>query len=215
MTSARTQRAEAAREHRRERLLDAALEVFARQGYHGTRVSDVIEEASVARGTFYLYFESKNAIFLELVERLLAQFRSRVIGVDIGDGFPPVEQQLEATVTRLVRALEEHRRLAAILFREAVGLDEEVDAKLRSFYEGLHGFIEHSLDEGKALGLVRGDVDSTVVAACILGSVKNVLEQSLLHTPDDQPLDVERIGRAVVDFNLRGLRPPAAVDVTG
>lgn len=211
MSAAQRSRAEAARERRRERLLDAALEVFARSGYHGTRVSDIIEEAGVARGTFYLYFESKSAIFLELIDRLLAHLRSRVIGVDIGDEFPPVEVQLEATVTRIVRALEEHRRFATILFREAVGLDEEVEAKLRTFYRGLHFFIEQSLDNGKALGIVRPDVDSSVVAACILGSVKSVLEQTLLDTPEDEDLDVARIGRAVVDYNLRGVRPgPAA-----
>lgn len=207
MSAARRTRAEAARERRRERLLDAALEVFARSGYHGTRVSDIIEEAGAARGTFYLYFESKNAIFLELIDRLLSHLRGRVIGVDIGDDFPPVEVQLEETVNRIVRALEAHRRFATILFREAVGLDEEVDAKLRGFYRGLHLFIEESLDNGKALGIVRPDVDSAVVAACILGSVKSVLEQTLLNTPDDEALDVTRIGRAVVDYNLRGLRP--------
>jgi len=201
----RTQRAEVARERRREVLLDAAFAVFARLGYHGTRVADIIAEAGVARGTFYLYFEGKHAIFLELVDRLLLQLRARVIGVDIGDDAPPVEVQLHATVARIVEALERHRPLATILFREAVGLDEEVDRKLQAFYGGLHVFVVESLDNGKSLGIVRPDVDSTIVAACILGSVKSVLEQLFLHTPDDAPLDLDRISRAVVDYALRGV----------
>ncbi len=41
--------------------------MFAAKGYHGTRISDIIDAAGIARGTFYLYFESKSAIFLELI----------------------------------------------------------------------------------------------------------------------------------------------------
>ncbi|HJK96848.1 MAG TPA: helix-turn-helix domain-containing protein, partial [Polyangiaceae bacterium LLY-WYZ-14_1] len=166
----RSQRAEEARERRREDLLDAAFEVFARQGFHGTRVADIIAHAGVARGTFYLYFDNKNAIFLELVDRLLRRLRSRVIGVDIEDDAPPVEVQLHATVGRIVEALESQRPLATILFREAVGLDDQVDRRLQGFYGGLAVFIEESLDNGKALGIVRPDLDYTVVAACILGT---------------------------------------------
>ena len=66
---ARTKRAEAMRESRRAHILHTALEVFATNGYHQTRVSDIIEAAGIARGTFYLYFESKSAIFLELLEQ--------------------------------------------------------------------------------------------------------------------------------------------------
>ena len=64
-------RANARREHRRALILDSAVETFSTKGYHQTRVADIIKSAGIARGTFYLYFESKNAIFLELLEGLL------------------------------------------------------------------------------------------------------------------------------------------------
>jgi hypothetical protein len=82
-----------------------------------------------------------------------------------------------------------------------VGLDAEVDRKLASFYQNLHGFIRYSLENGKRLGLVR-DVDTDIVASCILGSIKYLLEERLMQEAD---VDPERIGRAVLDYNLRGV----------
>lgn len=199
----RTRRAEAQRETRRAHILKTAIAVFADKGYHQTRISDIIQAAGIARGTFYLYFESKSAIFLELLDSLMRQLRATFVGVDTGPTAPPAEEQLLTTLMEVVRALDYHRPLMTILFREAVGLDDEVDQKLRAFYQSLHEWISESLKNGQRIGLVR-DLDTDVVSSCILGSVKYLLEQHIFVTPDED-VDVERIGRAVLDYNLRGV----------
>lgn len=200
----RTRRAEAQRETRRAHILQTSLEVFARNGYHQTRVSDIIEAAGIARGTFYLYFESKSAIFLELLEHLLVQLRDTVVGVETGPDAPPVPDQLLVTVTNVVRVVEDHRLLATIILREAVGLDEDVDQKLTDFYGSLRRFIDESLENGQRMGIVRTDLDTGIVAACILGSIKYILEQYVVHAPDED-FDAHRVGRAVLEYNLRGV----------
>ena len=198
----RSRRAQAQRESRRAHILDTALQVFAQHGYHQCRVSDIIEAAGIARGTFYLYFESKNAIFLELLDGLLAHLRRNVVGVDTDAGAAPVEQQLLATVGRLLRTVASNRLLTTIIIREAVGLDEEVDRKLQEFYENLRTFIAEALTEGQRLGVIRA-LDTSMVAACVLGSIKSMLE---LYVMDPQlEVDVDRVGRAILDYNLYGL----------
>lgn len=197
----RSLRAEAQRETRRAEILSTAETVFAAKGYHGTRISDIIDAAGIARGTFYLYFESKQAIFLELIEQLLVELRGTVVGVDTTPGAAPIQDQLVESVSRIVRAVTEHKELTRILLREAVGLDADVDQKLSNFYLSLHEFIRYSLENGKRLGLVR-DVDTDIVASCILGSIKYLLEERLMQ---DAVADPERIGRAVLDYNLRGV----------
>jgi AcrR family transcriptional regulator len=199
----RTKRAEALRESRRAHILETAERVFAEKGYHQTRISDILDAAGIARGTFYLYFESKNAIFLELLDQLMRELRSTVVGVDTRENAPPIGEQLVETVSRIVRAVEEHRELTRIILREAVGLDEEVDEKLRDFYRTLHVFIELSLENGKRLGLVR-DVDTDIVASCILGQIKYLLEERIMND-EQRDVDPSRIGRAVLDYNLRGV----------
>ncbi|OEH92588.1 TetR/AcrR family transcriptional regulator [Bacillus solimangrovi] len=54
-----------------ELLLDAALSIFHEKGYHLTRVSDIVKQAGVSQGTFYLYFKSKEEIYAKLVDQFL------------------------------------------------------------------------------------------------------------------------------------------------
>ncbi len=67
------------------RLLDSALVVFAKRGFHATRVDDVCDHAEVSHGTFYLYFASKDDLFASLVDEVVLQMR------ELAGTLPPVE----------------------------------------------------------------------------------------------------------------------------
>jgi AcrR family transcriptional regulator len=56
--------------HTRDRLLQAAVDVFASRGYHGATVDDIVAAADTSKGTFYYYFPSKQGIFLKLLAQL-------------------------------------------------------------------------------------------------------------------------------------------------
>lgn len=198
----RSRRAQETREARRAQILESALQVFSDRGYHGASVSDLVAAAGVARGTFYLYFDGKDAVFRELLDELLLHLRSNVVGVDMGAGAGPFEEQLVQTIARILRTVENNRALTRIIFREAVGLDAEVDAQMRSFYDNLAVFIARSFDVGQALGLVK-PVDGDVVATCILGSLRGVVQRYVVDA--EEPLDVERVARVVVGHHLRGV----------
>jgi len=198
----RTVRAREARESRRRQILDAALQVFANSGYHGTSVSDLVSAAGVARGTFYLYFDGKAAIFHELLNNLLTDLRATVIGVDTGPDAPPIPGQLQNTLQGVLAALADNRALCTILFREAVGLDEEVDRKLRLFYEDLGSYVQAALINGQLLGFVR-DIDVEVAATCALGSIKEVVSTYLVRGESD--VDLQAVALGVLDYNLRGV----------
>src|SRR3990172_3468124 len=58
---------------RHSELLDAARAVFAKKGYHDTAVSDIVERAGVAKGTFYLYFKDKESVLMELIDELFSK----------------------------------------------------------------------------------------------------------------------------------------------
>ena len=201
-TDGRTVRAREQRESRRAEILQGALQVFARNGYHQTRISDIIEAAGVARGTFYLYFESKSAIFLELLTEMLTQLNDAIVGVDTSPSAPPVEELLWSTVKRIMRTVHENRLLTTIIVREAVGLDDEVDQRLADFYGNLLDYVRAALEEGKRMGIVR-DVDTEVASLCVLGTIKQFMEE-LVRSAEDATWDVDRMAYNVLDFNLRG-----------
>jgi AcrR family transcriptional regulator len=169
----RSLRAEKLREKRRKQILGHARRLFAERGYHLVSVGDIIARASVARGTFYLHFPSKRAIFDELIEGLFAQLGARVRRIDVGVGAPPPLEQMRDNVVRVVDLLLGERDLTRILLREA-GADEEFDRKLNEFYARLLERIEGGIRLGQSMNLVR-PCEPHITAACVLGSVKEVM----------------------------------------
>lgn len=203
----RSSRAERIRERRRRELLDVALRVFAERGYHQARISDIIDEAGVARGTFYLYFESKNAIFHALLDDLLVRVRASVVGVSMNEGAPPVETQIRRSVERVLAAFVQSPDLTRIVLREAVGLDAEVDRKLQAFYARLHRWLADALDNGARLGLLRS-TNGELAAWAVLGTVKQMVQ--LLVDPPAQTTPkptIAEAAEAILDYSLLGLAP--------
>lgn len=198
----RSERAKKKRERRRRAVLDTALSVFSDRGYHDTRITDIIEAAGIARGTFYIYFDSKNAIFHELLDLLLAQIRENVVGVDLSEEAAPIRDQLLVSVARVLEAFHANPALARFMLREAVGIDQEIDKKLESFYAHLHAWLSDSLENGQRIGLVR-QLDTQYVAWCIIGSVKQFLQLVLDRPRAD--FDVDHLSQVILDFHLQGI----------
>lgn len=196
-------RATRQRDKRRAHILRAATGVFAEKGFHQTRISDVIAAAGIARGTFYLYFDSKGELFLGLLRELLVRLRSSVIGVDTGPDAAPLKGQLVDAVGRILQAAVDDRALATIVVREAMSLDAEAREILETFYSSVRQFIEESLANGRSLGMIRA-LDEELAASCILGSVKQLIEE-LVMSDFEKSLNVKRAAVAIVEFGLHGI----------
>jgi AcrR family transcriptional regulator len=203
MSDGRVERARAQREERQVQILSAALHVFAEKGYHGSSISDIVEAAGVARGTFYLYFDSKNAVFLALLEQLLAGFRQGIVGVDVSPDAPPLLDQLVGTVQRMLAAARSSRAVATIIFREAVVLDAEIQDRVLAFEERLHAYVEDALERGVRLGLLRPH-DTSVIATCVYGSIRQVLYRYVV-VEAEPDADLDAVAREVVVFSLQGV----------
>ena len=168
MNDGRSRRAVSQRAFRKAALLTAAQQVFSQQGYHATSITDIVRHASVARGTFYQYFDSKKDIFLELLAYLISELQNSIVGVDQAPDAPPLEDQLIATVYRIFTVVNANRSITTIVFREAVGLDQDVDRQLQQFYSGLERYIVTALRVGQRAGVHT----SRSAANCIAGGDK-------------------------------------------
>jgi AcrR family transcriptional regulator len=200
----RVKRGQESREARRSQIKETALRVFSEKGYHETSVTDLVDAAGVARGTFYLYFDGKEAIFLELLEDLTAHLRSNIVGIDLSSGAAPMAEQLHTIVVRILRTAVDNRPLTRIIFREAVGLHDAVDARLAAFDEELHGYVARSLQLGAALGVIRV-VDPAVSASCVVGSLREVVHHCVVRS--DTPVDLDKVAEGLIDHHFRGLIP--------
>ena len=186
---------------RRAQILAHAREVFAKRGYHAARIDDIVAAAGVARGTFYLYFDDKRAVFEELVDHAFARLDRAFVRVDPADPTRTVAFQILENIQRIVATLLEDRATTKILLSDAVGLDPDLDRKLLKFYEAVGTLLEESFRDGQVLGVVaQGDV--RMYAVLTLGAMKELFYQVVMRGLD-YPED--RIVAEMFAFLCRGV----------
>ena len=189
------------KEERRKQLLTAAMVAFGKKGYHGTQVSDIIYEADVARGTFYLYFEGKREIFDALLTEILQKVKNEVTLLP-RDAVDKIPAQMMGNLERITHLLLDNPTTIKLLFSDAVGLDTEFDHRLKQFYEDILDLIRRGLRQGQEMGFVRkGNIH--VLATSLLGCFKEVFYQYLLGT--EKPT-AEEIIREIYALVMAGLR---------
>jgi AcrR family transcriptional regulator len=201
----RVTRAERQRRERRESVLAAARRVFADKGYHTASITDILDAADIARGTFYLYFPSKRAIFDELLDNFFDHLRENVRPIVVDGSAPPPLEQMRKMVRHVLEDLVQNGDLTGILLHEAMGIDQEFDEKVRDFYGRILGLLQGALTMGKNIGLVRSDLDPVTNSYCILGSVKELVSHLVAEAEAGRAPDLERITNEVVNFNLSGV----------
>jgi AcrR family transcriptional regulator len=209
----RKERASRRRSERKQTILAAARKVFSAKGYHASSVSDILAAAQIARGTFYLYFPSKRAIFEELLEQMFSQITGAVRRIRTGPGSDSALDQMLHNVVRIIDVLEGNRELTIILLREAVGVDSDFDQKLALFYGRLAAMVEGALRLGQLMGLVR-QCDVRLVSYCVLGSLKEVMLKVL--TGEESPtVPRDALAREILEYNLQGLFVPRSPRAAG
>jgi AcrR family transcriptional regulator len=168
---------------RRQQILSNARDVFAKRGYHAAKIDDIVAAAGVARGTFYLYFEDKRAIFEEIVDNTFGRLGLAVMRVDTEHPSRTVADQIEENIQRIVHALLEDPATTKILLSDAVGLDPAFDRKLLFFYEEIGKLLEASLVDGQERGIVA-EGDARVFAILTLGAMKEIMYQVVMRGLD-------------------------------
>lgn len=186
---------------RRRELLAAARDVFVEKGFSAASVDDIVARAGVARGTFYLYFQDKRAVFEALVDDFLTRIAACVRSIDLGTGAPPPTEQLRANVRRVVALSLAEPAIVKLALFDATGLDPDLDEKLHGYYGALRTLIAESLELGQRLGMVR-DGDRRVMVAIGLGGLKEVLVDAV---QGDLPPEPDAITDEIMRFLAVGL----------
>mgnify|MGYP003870453613 CR=1 FL=1 len=174
------------------------MEVFARNGYHASTISDIIAKARVARGTFYLHFRSKRELFTRLLVGLFDELETLVQRLD--ERRTPQENLalLRANIRGVMAFLADRPALLRILLWQAAGSDSEFDSRLSEFYRRLTERVRRSLHLGVEMGLLRS-MDVEVASLGVLGAIKEVLYRVSLgeKLPAIEPL-VDEVMRFIV-----------------
>jgi TetR/AcrR family transcriptional regulator, fatty acid metabolism regulator protein len=181
--------------------VDAAVRVFARNGFHASRVGEIAEEAGVAHGLLYHYFRSKDEV-LETIFR------------DTWSGLVDETNRIEASGTTLREQLRRFARIylgswlvtpevIRVLVRE-VARSPEVGNRVDEIGE-LFVSLERMIEAAKARGEVRAECDAQFAAWAVYGALEEILTGWVLGQLPGEEDDVERAVATVVDVTYAGL----------
>ena len=200
--AASTSRSQAAADKRRL-ILDAAVRVFARQGFHACRVSDIADEAGVAYGLVYHYFSSKDEIldtlFLErwnVLLHVIAQAEARDV---------PVREKLHEVAAFIVDSYVHDPDVMKVIIvevtRAANSFGRTHLGKIREAYE----LIGEIVAKAQANGELRTDVTPDFAALAFYGAIEQVLTGWIFQLIPQSPADTEAAKSQIVDTICDGL----------
>jgi TetR/AcrR family transcriptional regulator, fatty acid metabolism regulator protein len=186
---------------RRRELVDAAVRVFARNGFHGSRVDDIAEEAGVAHGLLYHYFRSKD----EVLETIFRETWSGLVAetTRIEESGELLHEQLRRFARTYLGSWLVTPELIRVLVRE-VARSPEIGNRVEEIRE-LFVVLERLIEAARERGEVRGGCDAQLAAWVVYGALEEVLTGWVLGQLPAGEDDVERAVVTVVDVAYAGL----------
>lgn len=176
----------------RERILEAAVDVFASKGYYDATVDDIVRASNTSKGSFYHFFPNKEGIFLKLIDVLTGRLVSKVEAAIARE--QGALRQLEAALEAVVHVFAEHRRLAKIFLIEAAGLGHGTNRKLVEVRAQLARLIQGHLERAVQEGAIP-PLDTHLASYVWVGAITEVVVQWLYTGQPDPGAALPRLRR--------------------
>jgi len=191
------------RRDKRADIVNAGIRVFSRKGFSRTSVEDILQEANVARATFYSYFDSKRDLFLELVDTILNSMSdiARQELVDIPNDLDELKEKTKSVIMRVYEFFRDNLDFAAIYIKEVTGMNPEIDFRVVEWQNQLSEYIKAILTRGIEKGIFR-PMDVDVVASIVAGAPQHLGLSLFMYTKE---VDIPRVAEAVADYLIYGL----------
>jgi TetR/AcrR family transcriptional regulator, fatty acid metabolism regulator protein len=190
---------------KRRQILDAAIRVFARQGFHSTRVADIADEAGVAYGLVYHYFRSKDQVLNELFSERWSLLLAAIEETD-QDGQTP-RAKLEAVAAFIVDSYRHDPELMKVIIvevtRAANSFGRTHLAEIRRAYESIARIVA----EGQEAGVFRADIDPIFASMSFYGAIEQLLSGWIFEVIPAAETDFDQAKELVVATICDGLEP--------
>jgi TetR/AcrR family fatty acid metabolism transcriptional regulator len=189
---------------KRRQLLDAAVRVFARKGYHASRVGDIAEEAGVAHGLLYHYFKSKDEVLEAVFHENWSLLQLRIASVEATD--EPAADQLRHIAAIVLRTWLHLPDVVTVVIRE-FGRSPELADRIGELAQPIE-VIQRTIERGIERGEFRSDIDPRFAATVVYGSIDELLTGWVLGRLPSGEEDVAAAEKALLEVSLRGLQQP-------
>lgn len=181
---------------KRQRILEAAVRIFGRRGYHDARIAEIAAEARVAEGTVYLYFRNKEHLFATVFDEKMDQLLAR--GREIAAGREPAPERLTRLVDLHLTFLASDRDLASLfqieLRRSARLLQRVIRSKLVDYFRLLGGVLK----EGIGSGEFRAGLSPRLAVRVLFGTADEIVSEWLFSGEPTLLTDARKVVRMLL-----------------
>jgi AcrR family transcriptional regulator len=166
----------------KEAILQAALELFVRKGYHGTSINEITHKAGVTKGALYSYFTGKGELLLQIIEQYKVRSLNEMIKT-VSEYPGNALEKLHRTISFNSKFAYENKDLVVFLTFLSTELNADVDFEpaLESVYREYQKFISQLIRQGIRQGLFRKELDPELAALVFIGLHDGVLHQWVLN----------------------------------
>ena len=183
-----------------QQIIEAAVRVFARNGYYNSRVSDIAKEAGIASGTIYLYFKTKDEILVTLFREKMAEFVATVRKAIAAE--PDAVAKLRRLIGLHFKLLEDHSEMAEVVQVELRQGQKFFRGASANEVSGYFDLISSVLEEGMAAGMFRSDLPVKTVRKVLFGAMDQMATSWVL---GKRGYKLSETAEAVADIFLKGL----------
>ncbi len=156
----------------RQRILNAAINIFATKGYHNTRVDEIVEMSDTSKGAVYFHFPSKQDIFLGLVDEFANILENRITyAINEENGGI---NKVNAALQTCIQTFMQYQKLAKIFLIQAVGLGTIFEERRQRIHDQFAKLIKSYLDEAIQDGDIP-NIDTEVVSIAWMGAINEVV----------------------------------------
>ena len=188
---------------RRRQILDAAVRVFARQGYHACRVSDIADEAGVAYGLVYHYFRSKDQVMNELFTERWSLLLAAIDEVDARDVSP--REKLDAVAGFIIDSYRHDPELMQVIIVEVTRAANSFGRTHLPEINRAYASIAKIISDAQADGAFRAEIDPLLASMWFYGAIEQLLSGWVFEQVPAGDADFDRAQAMLVEALCGGL----------
>ena len=196
----RTATKQVEKNHKYHQILEAAIKVFAQQGFHQSTVAQIAKEAGVADGTIYLYFKNKDDILVQFfnykTKQVFASFRMEVARAESS------LDKLRYLIRRHLEEFQRNREMAVVYQVETHQNSRLAELQIREMSKMYRDIISEIVEQGQQEGSIRKDLYVGLVKRFIIGAVDEVIN-TWLHSKGDY--DLVSMADPLVELFIKGI----------
>lgn len=189
------------REEMQHGILDAAMQVYAKKGYHAATIADVAEAAGLGKGTLYLYFKNKEAIAISMVDRHFKGMEGRFFA----EKMPETLDDFAKLLSQTMNIPDEQAKFIRVFF-EVFGpsfASDAFSAKVADFFDRLGAHYSGQIKHLQSAGQIRADADAQKLGRVLASLIDGmILHKGLFSIPAKRHAAMRN---EAVDMFMRGL----------